>query len=438
MYPNQQPTFGQPSQAGPGPQSFAAQQMPQQMPPQFAGQQSIPQHGAPQPGAHQNSAPQPGAHQNSAPQQPNAPQPGFPQAPFGAPQQGFPPAGQPPQPGSQFPQDPAGFQPAAQPAAQPPQFQQQPAPHPQAMPQQPPSGQFPVPGAASQQFGVQGSQPNQAGAQQKPQGQQQRQGKQPPRLAAKNLKVTYGNNSKPTIEGMNVQIPTGEFTVIVGPNACGKSTLLRTLARMLQPTAGHVFLDGKKIDSYDSKEVARRMSLLPQSPVAPDGIVVEDLVGRGRYPHHGVLQQWTKEDQEAVDHAMARARVTELADRYVSELSGGQRQRVWISLVLAQNSPIVLLDEPTTYLDITHQVEVLNLARSLQREGFTVVAVLHELTLAFRYATNLIMMKQGKIVAQGPVNDVVNPQLLQDVYNLECDLIADPRTGRPIVVPRDN
>lgn len=259
----------------------------------------------------------------------------------------------------------------------------------------------------------------------------------PPRLAAQNLKVTYGNSAKPIIENMNVQIPTGEFTVIVGPNACGKSTLLRTLARMLQPESGQVILDGKEIGSYDSKEVARRMSLLPQSPVAPDGILVEDLVGRGRYPHHGVIQQWTKEDQQAVDYAMARARVTELADRYVSELSGGQRQRVWISLVLAQNSPIVLLDEPTTYLDITHQVEVLNLARSLQREGFTVVAVLHELTLAFRYATNLIMMKQGRIVAQGRVNEIVNPQLLYDVYNLQCDLLADPRTGRPIVVPRD-
>lgn len=255
------------------------------------------------------------------------------------------------------------------------------------------------------------------------------------RLQAKNICVAYGN--KVIIEDLSLQIPDGEFTVIVGPNACGKSTLLKALSRMVEPVRGEVLLDGKPVGELPPKEVARQMSLLPQSPVAPEGIVVEDLVGRGRYPHQGFFKQWSSEDERKVKEAMARAHVEELAQRYVTELSGGQRQRVWISLVLAQDAPIVLLDEPTTYLDIAHQVEVLNLARALQREGFTVVAVLHELTLAFRYATNLVMMKEGAIVAEGQVNDVVTPELMEDVYGLRCELLHDPRSGRPIVVPVD-
>ena len=255
------------------------------------------------------------------------------------------------------------------------------------------------------------------------------------RLQAKNIRVAYGN--KVIIEDLSLQIPDGEFTVIVGPNACGKSTLLKALSRMVEPVRGEVLLDGKPVGELPPKEVARQMSLLPQSPVAPEGIVVEDLVGRGRYPHQGFFKQWSSEDERKVNQAMARAHVKELAQRYVTELSGGQRQRVWISLVLAQDAPIVLLDEPTTYLDIAHQVEVLNLARALQREGFTVVAVLHELTLAFRYATNLVMMKEGAIVAEGQVNDVVTPELMEDVYGLRCELLHDPRSGRPIVVPVD-
>ena len=255
------------------------------------------------------------------------------------------------------------------------------------------------------------------------------------RLEARQADIGYGGD--PIIPQIDAAIPEGEFTVIVGPNGCGKSTLLRAFARMLKPEAGEILLDRDPIGSYKPKEVARRLSLLPQSPVAPEGIIVEDLVGRGRYPHQGVLRQWSKQDQEAVDDAMRRARVTELADRFVHELSGGQRQRVWVALVLAQQSPIVLLDEPTTYLDITHQVEVLNLARDMQREGLTVVAVLHELTLAFRYATNLIMMKEGKIVAEGPVEEIVTAELIEQVYGLPCQIIHDPVSGRPIVVPTE-
>ncbi|WP_448854348.1 ABC transporter ATP-binding protein [Corynebacterium frankenforstense] len=254
------------------------------------------------------------------------------------------------------------------------------------------------------------------------------------RLRAEDLTVAYGE--KTVIRDVTVDIPDGEFTVIVGPNACGKSTLLKALARLLTPRAGTVFLDGRPIGGYGSKEVARRLSLLPQSPTAPEGIVVEDLVARGRYPHQGLLRQWTAADEAAVDSALDQANVTHLRRRHVSDLSGGQRQRVWLALVLAQQTPVVLLDEPTTYLDITHQVEVLDLARRLYRAGSTVVAVLHELTLAFRYASNLIVMKDGAVAAAGPVERVVTEELLTDVYEIRCDLVDDPESGRPIVVPR--
>lgn len=254
-------------------------------------------------------------------------------------------------------------------------------------------------------------------------------------LQGTNLTVAYGERT--VLSDVDVHIPAGEFTVIVGPNACGKSTLLRALSRMLEPQHGTVFLEGADIRTFGTKEVARMLALLPQHSTVPGSIVVEDLVARGRYPHQSLFQQWSAADQEAVDRAMQRANISDLAQRQVTELSGGQRQRVWLALVLAQDTQILLLDEPTTYLDITHQVEVLNLARGLQREGITVVAVLHELTLAFRYASNLILMKDGAIVATGAVNEVVTPERIREVYDLECDLLTDPRTGRPIVVPID-
>ena len=254
-------------------------------------------------------------------------------------------------------------------------------------------------------------------------------------LRAHNITVGYG--PRIIIEGLDIDIPEGELTVIVGPNACGKSTLLRALARMLPVTVGTVELDGKPIGRQNPNAVARRLGLLPQNPIAPDGIVVEDLVGRGRYPHQGVLRQWSDADERAVENALDRAKVSDLADRNVGELSGGQRQRVWIAMALAQETPLLLLDEPTTYLDIAHQVEVLNLARSLQRDGFTVVVVLHELNLAFRYATNLVVMRDGAIVAQGEVNDVVTAELIEQVYGLPCQLITDPNVDRPLVVPLD-
>lgn len=254
-------------------------------------------------------------------------------------------------------------------------------------------------------------------------------------LIADNIRVGYGN--RVIIDDLSVTIPAGELTVIVGPNACGKSTLLRALARMLPVTAGQVVLNGTPIKQLAPKAIARQLGLLPQSPLAPDGIIVADLVARGRYPHQGVLKQWSDADAAAVQQAMVRARVDELADRPVAELSGGQRQRVWIAMALAQDTPILLLDEPTTYLDISHQVEVLRLARALQREGRTVVVVLHELNLAFRYATNLIVMRDGAIVAEGAVNDVVTAELVHEVYGLPCVVLTDPVSGRPLVSPTE-
>lgn len=253
------------------------------------------------------------------------------------------------------------------------------------------------------------------------------------RLTGENLTVGYDRRN--VICGLDVTIPTGEVTVIVGPNACGKSTLLRALARMIPTSTGQVLLDGSRIGDLAAKEVARRLALLPQSPIAPDGIVVEDLVARGRYPHQGLLKQWSAADAKAVESALQRAGVVELRDRMVGELSGGQRQRVWIAMVLAQDTPLLLLDEPTTFLDISHQVEVLNLCRRLHGEGVTVVAVLHDLNLAFRYADHLIVMKGGEIVAEGRPGDIVTADLIDGVFDLPCRIIADPETATPLVIP---
>ncbi|MEV6061762.1 ABC transporter ATP-binding protein [Nocardia asteroides] len=254
------------------------------------------------------------------------------------------------------------------------------------------------------------------------------------RLRADRLRLGYGGTT--ISDQLSVDIPDNAFTVIIGPNACGKSTLLRALARLLAPESGAVLLDGKPITAYPAKEVARQIGLLPQTSTAPDGIRVADLVARGRYPHQSLLRQWSKSDEEAVAAAMAATGVTELSARPVEELSGGQRQRVWIAMVLAQDTPIVLLDEPTTYLDIAYQIQLLDLCRSLNREsGRTVVAVLHDLNHAFRYADHLIAMRDGRIVASGAPGEIVTAELVQEVFSLRCRIVDDPETGTPLVIP---
>ncbi|MEI5667530.1 ABC transporter ATP-binding protein [Bosea sp. CCNWLW174] len=254
------------------------------------------------------------------------------------------------------------------------------------------------------------------------------------RLHADALTLRYEARTIST--GLSLSIADGSFTAIVGPNACGKSTLLRALSRLLTPAAGQVVLDGRQIGERPAKEVARRLGLLPQSAIAPDGITVADLVARGRYPHQSFLRQWSKADEAAVAAAMRATRVDTLSTRPVDELSGGQRQRVWIALVLAQETPILLLDEPTTFLDIAHQIELLDLLAELNAQGRTVVAVLHDLNQACRYASHLVAMKDGAIVAEGPPAGIVTAALIEEVFGLPCIVIPDPIAKTPLVVPR--
>ncbi|GAA0614458.1 ABC transporter ATP-binding protein [Kutzneria viridogrisea] len=255
------------------------------------------------------------------------------------------------------------------------------------------------------------------------------------RLQAENLTLAY--DSRVVATELSVRIPDGSFTVIIGPNACGKSTLLKALARMLKPLQGVVHLDGKAISSYRSKEVARMLGLLPQSSTVPGGITVADLVSRGRFPHQRLLRQWSEQDEAVVNAVMRRTGVHELADRVVDELSGGQRQRVWLAMVLAQQTSILLLDEPTTFLDIAHQIEVLDLCADLHEDnGHTVIAVLHDLNQACRYASHLVVLRPGGVVAaQGPPAEVMSAELVQEVFGLRCRIATDPESDTPMVVP---
>jgi len=253
-------------------------------------------------------------------------------------------------------------------------------------------------------------------------------------LSAVDLDLGYGERQ--IVHSLSVNIPTGQVSVIIGANGCGKSTLLRGLARLINPSGGRVLLDGRSIATLPSKEVAKIMGLLPQAPTAPEGITVADLVGRGRYPHQGWFRRWTADDDRAVAEALAATDIVELAGRPIEEMSGGQRQRVWIAMALAQETDLLLLDEPTTYLDLTHQVEVLDLLTDLnRRRGTTIVIVMHDLNLAARYADHLIAMCDGQIVAQGKPAEVVTAETVDRVFGMQARIITDPVSETPMIIP---
>ena len=253
-------------------------------------------------------------------------------------------------------------------------------------------------------------------------------------LEAKQLTLAYDGAA--IIRNLNLTIPVGKTTVLVGANGCGKSTLLRGLTRLLKPRSGQVYLDGKAIAKLKAKTVAKKMGMLPQSPVAPEGLTVKDLVAMGRYPYQSWLQQWSKEDDAQVAEALEITTMTELADRPLDSLSGGQRQRAWIAMVLAQDTDILLLDEPTTFLDLSHQVDLLDLLDELQSsKGKTIVMILHDLNLSCRYADYLVAIQQGKVYATGTPGQVMTEEMVKDVFNLECRIVPDPLSDTPMCIP---
>lgn len=254
-------------------------------------------------------------------------------------------------------------------------------------------------------------------------------------LRAENLTLTYGGDN--IISDLQVTLPPGKITSIIGPNGCGKSTLLRALSRLLKPYSGAVYLGERQLEDYPRKELAKLLGLLPQSPSAPEGIVVADLVGRGRHPYQGMFGRWNAQDYEVVAESLQATNTTDMAQRSIDELSGGQRQRVWIAMALAQQTDILLLDEPTTYLDIANQLEVLDLLTDLnQKKNTTIGMVLHDMNLAARYSDHLIAMRGGKIIAEGTPETVITSENMKDVFGIECVITPDPISGSPLVMPK--
>lgn len=254
-------------------------------------------------------------------------------------------------------------------------------------------------------------------------------------LRAEALHLAYGD--RPVVSGLDLAVPDGQITAIVGPNACGKSTLLHALARLLAPRGGSVRLNGEDIRSIPTRRLAQRLGILPQSPVAPEGLTVKDLVTRGRSPHQTWWRQWSASDEQAVHDALAATGTADLAERAVDELSGGQRQRAWIAMAVAQGTPVLLLDEPTTYLDLAHQIDVLDLVVDLNRtERRTVVMVLHDLNQACRYADHLVALKDGEIVGEGPPRDVITASAVEHIFGLSCEVTTDPVSRTPLVIPK--
>lgn len=254
-------------------------------------------------------------------------------------------------------------------------------------------------------------------------------------FCARNICVGYEDNT--IIKDLDIIIPSGKFSVLIGQNGCGKSTLLKSFARLLKPKSGDVVLDGKSIYDIPTQCLSREIGLLPQSPIVPAGITVADLVARGRFPYQKLFGQLSKTDYQAIACAMEAMGIADLADKPVDSLSGGQRQRVWIALVLAQDTDILLLDEPTTYLDIAYQVEILDCLAMLNRtKKTTIVAILHDINLSIRYADHIFAMKRGRLIAEGEPRDIITTDLMKDVYGMESDIITDPATGDPYVIPR--
>lgn len=255
-------------------------------------------------------------------------------------------------------------------------------------------------------------------------------------LRLEGIGLTVGYGSTTVLDNVDLAIPTGEITILIGPNGCGKSTLLKTMSRILTPAKGSVLLDGKDIHRLDTRSVAARLGLLPQGPIAPEGLTVRELVAQGRFPHQTLLRQWSRADEDAVNGAMDIAGVTDFADRSVDTLSGGQRQRCWVAMVLAQETDLILLDEPTTFLDLKVQVDLMDLLAGLAHQrGRTLVIVLHELSLAAAYADYLVMMKAGHVVSAGTPDDIFTAERLREVFDLEAKVLRDPDSGRLVCVP---
>jgi iron complex transport system ATP-binding protein len=257
---------------------------------------------------------------------------------------------------------------------------------------------------------------------------------EPIALATRGLSLAYDGNV--IIQGLDLEVPKGRITTLVGPNGCGKSTLLRGMARLLRPIGGAVYLDGEAIARQPSRILARRLGILPQSPVAPEGLTVRELVAQGRYPHQSWLRQWSQEDAQQVEAAIATTHLHDFANRPLDSLSGGQRQRAWIAMALAQNTQTLLLDEPTTYLDLAHQIEVLDVLYRLNRQGGrTIVMVLHDLNMACRYSHHLVALRGGQLIAQGPPSEVVTEAMVEQVFALRSRIFTDPVSHTPLCVP---
>lgn len=254
------------------------------------------------------------------------------------------------------------------------------------------------------------------------------------RLNTEQLSIGYAEAM--IVKGLNLSLPTGKITALVGANGSGKSTILKTMARIMKPKSGSVMLDGKSIHNLSTKEVARQLAILPQNPTAPDGLTVAELVGYGRYPHQKGFGTMTPEDRSIIANAIEVTGMSEFHDRPIDRLSGGQRQRAWIAMALAQQTDILFLDEPTTFLDMAHQLEVLQLLQKLnEEEGRTIIMVVHDLNHASRYAQHMVAIKSGNVISEGAPVEVMTPGVLREVFGIEADIVPDPRTGVPLCLP---